>query len=141
MNKVVHLEEHRNFNGERIPITQKPDIIKVEKIHLSDSSNEIASTYEPNEKEESNMDQSIKGYIDEKISSIEKSIDQRLTYQEKLISEKIDHLHTKTEKTIKESINDFKESFNRDRKGDRKFYVSTAIAIATIVVALLGYIL
>ncbi|GGB61300.1 hypothetical protein GCM10011409_43180 [Lentibacillus populi] len=137
MSEVVHISEHSKFQGARIPLVS--DIIKEEQLSLS-GIEAAAASYDSNQEEEFIMDASIKGYIDDRINSLEKSINHRMDSQEKLLSEKIDHLHTKNEKTIKESISEFKVSFDKDRKEDRKFFVTTAIAISAVVVAILGFV-
>lgn len=86
------------------------------------------------------MDDNTKSYIDQRVDILEKSLDQKFEYQQNIFSEKIDHLNTKTEKFISEKFTAFKEANDKIRKEDRKFIISTAIAIAAIAIAILGFL-
>ncbi|NBJ71354.1 MULTISPECIES: hypothetical protein [Clostridia] len=94
-----------------------------------------------NEKSEvEKMDDNVKVYIDQRIDNLEKSLDQKFEFQQHIFSEKIDHLNTKTEKIISEKFATFKEENDKNRKEDRKFLISTGIAIAAVAVGILGFV-
>ncbi|MFD1350205.1 hypothetical protein [Oceanobacillus caeni] len=143
MSEVVHISEHGRFKGARIP--SKSDIMEEEKKitpeieqALKESSASMESSSEGGM---TIMDSNTKSYVDDQISSLEKSINRRLDYQEKIFSEKLDHLHTKTEKTIGDKLSDFKDSFERGRKEDRKYMTTISISIAGVAVAVIALFL
>ncbi|AUJ25148.1 hypothetical protein [Virgibacillus dokdonensis] len=140
---VVNIESNNKYQGKRVPYLANHGILEEKSrlyYELLESFQETAASHDSNQKEGLNMDTSVKGYIDDRFNSLEKSINNRIASQEKLLSEKIDHLHTKNEKTITDSMAKFKETFEKDRKEDKKFLLTTAISIAAVAVAILGFV-
>lgn len=90
--------------------------------------------------EVNSMEVTPKEYIDSKISSLESSLEQKFEHQQSLFSEKMNHMQTKTEKAIGEKFTTLKEQIEGNRKEDKKFYVTTAMALAAVVVGVLGFI-
>ena len=131
------------FNGKKQHDTMKErsslEAVGMHEILLSEHESAAGSS-EPSSKEVSNLEITPKEYIDDQIGALEKSIDHKFDAQEKLLSEKIDHLHTKIEGTISEKLTNFKTESDRDRKEDRKFYITAAIGLAAVVVTLLGFV-
>lgn len=144
---VIYLENHDNFKGVRGSLVTKDDMMEERKekkgmAEIEASAVQTSSDYEKTNKPKGgiNMEISPKEYIDVQLKGIEKSIDDKFDAQEKLFSSKIDHLHTKIEKTIGEKFVGFKDDIEQQRKDDRRFYVTTGIAVAAVVVALLGFV-
>lgn len=100
----------------------------------------ISIEEEFNEKEVVGMDNQTKDYVDQRISSMEKLLDQKFKYQQNIISEKLDHLNTRTEKNISDNFYKLKEELEKNKKEDRRYLVGTAIAIVAVIVTLLGYV-
>ncbi|EPD52738.1 hypothetical protein HMPREF1210_01118 [Paenisporosarcina sp. HGH0030] len=98
----------------------------------------IEDTWSMSNERGDQMEINPKEYIDGKIDTLEKTMEIRLESQEKLLSEKIDHLHTKIEKTIGDKFSDYENKINAARKEDRKFYVTTALALAGVIVAVIA---
>lgn len=140
MSNVVNIDRHDKFKGKVITTAGVSDIMKEKTLttYLEDLAiKQQSSSSENNGKGGFYMDTEIKGYIDHQINNLEKSFNQRIDSQEKLLSEKIDHLHTKTEKTINDSLNNFKDSFEKSRKEDRKFLITIAVSIIALTVGAL----
>lgn len=86
------------------------------------------------------MDVHTKEYIDNKIDYLGKSLDQKMEFQQKVLTEKMDHMQTKTEKVIGEKIVGLKEEIEKNRKEDKRFYITTVIAMSAVIVGLLGFV-
>lgn len=120
----------------------KPEDINLHQngfLSYKDDTIEISEQYDTEEVDL--MDNQTKMYIDQRIDNLEKSLDQKFEYQQSLFSEKIDHLSTKNEKLIGEKFTEFRETTEKNRKDDRKFYIGTAIAVASLIVGVLKFIL
>lgn len=92
------------------------------------------------EKEVKMMEVQTKEYIDQRINSLEKMLDQKFEYQQNIISEKLDHLSTRTEKHTNDNFYKLKEELEKNKKEDRRYLIGTAIALAAVIVTLLGYV-
>lgn len=142
--KVIRIDAHNDFRGIQGSFPVDHDIMKTGTPHLSEilkALSEASPSQDPEGRGEVNMELKIKGYLDDRMRSLEKSLNQRIDTQERVLSEKIDHLQTKTEKSINESISSFQEGFRKEKKEDRKFYVTTAIALTAVAVTIIGFLL
>lgn len=108
--------------------------------YYADNDDKIISNTITSSKEVSVMDVTAKEYTDQRIDALEKSLDQKLEYQQKILGEKIDHMQTKTEKVIGEKLSGLKDDIEKNRKEDKKFYISTVIAMSAVIIAILGFV-
>jgi len=146
-NKIINFPARNHLRGSVIKVDPL-----LEATHLSPHTHkygydiinvgeqEIAATMSE-DKGGNSMDITKKEYIDNRINSLEKSMNQKFESQQVLFTEKLDHMQTRTEKTIGEKFSVFKDEMDKNRKDDRKFYVKTAISSALVIVGVLGFIL
>lgn len=143
--KIIELKARNRFRGYTGTLPPQSDIMNEREIESKEIIKEITQsllqTAATNESEGvSNLNITTKEYLDNRIDTLEKSIDSKFDAQEKLLSEKIEHLHTKIEMSIGQKLTDFKTETEKERKEDRKFYITIAVSLSAVVVALLGFV-
>ena len=157
--KIVKIESHNNYKGMHGSLDRK-NAIMVERSHdIVDSIAEvIAAKLETTsgfdskntDKGVSNLEITPKEYIDDRINSLEKSMDDKFNAQDQILSGKFDlveaninHLHTKIESSLETKFNLFKTQLSKEQKESRRFLITTILAsvgIATaIIIGTLGY--
>lgn len=146
---VINIDSHTSFSGYRGSLPQDGGILKEKELEVR------------------SMEIPPKEYTDQRIDSLEKSIDHRFNSTEKLLSEKMDHLASRLEgainnqntkldgkidllksnldQSIDAKLNTFKEKMEKDQKESKRHTTNTTltvVGIATaIIIGVLGFVI